>query len=76
MERASRFKQTRIYTGKCFRLFVHEHGWKNFITSAIITVIICFVNNNDDMFIGYSSTRAGFFARIRKARRTRLTPRA
>ena len=64
MERASRIKQIKIYVGKCFRLFFHERGWKNFISSAIIAVIICFVNNRDNMFTMYLSTRNGFFALV------------
>lgn len=61
---ASRVKQVRIYLGKCFRVFFHEHGWKLFISSAIITVLIAFVIDRDLMFIDYTETRNGIFALV------------
>ena len=30
MNGASRLKQIKIYTGKCFRVFLNEKGWKIF----------------------------------------------
>lgn len=63
MNRASRLKQTRIYIGKCFRVFFHEHGWKIFISAAVITLIICSVTSSD-MFLEYRATRNGAFALV------------
>lgn len=64
MERASRIKQIRIYVGKCFRLFIYEHGWKNFISTAIISLIVCLVISRDKMFVDYSETRSGLFVMV------------
>ena len=63
MQRASRLKQTKIYTEKCFRLFLNEKGWKVFISAAIITLIICLVTSKD-MFKEYQATRNGAFALV------------
>ena len=54
-------KQVRIYVGKCFRVFLHERGWKIFISSAIIAVIICMVLSADTFKL-YNDTRSGAFA--------------
>ncbi|MBO5077835.1 MAG: ABC transporter permease [Clostridia bacterium] len=62
MDRASRGKQIKIYVGKCFRVFVHEHGWKLFISTAIITLLIAFVIDRKMMFEDYVATRNGVFA--------------
>ena len=64
MDRASRFKQIGIYVGKCFRVFLHEHGWKLFISSAIIAILIAFVIDKDQMFVDYTETRNGVFALV------------
>lgn len=64
MDRASRLKQIGIYTGKCFRVFLHEHGWKIFISSAIIAILIAFVIDRDLMFVDYTETRNGVFALV------------
>ncbi len=63
MNGASRLKQVKIYTGKCFRVFLNEKGWKIFISSAIITLIICMVTSKD-MFKEYNATRNGAFALV------------
>lgn len=63
MDRASRLKQTQIYVGKCFRVFLNEKGWKIFISSAIITLIISSVTSTD-MFAAYNATRNGAFALV------------
>lgn len=63
MERASRLKQTKIYVGKCFRVFLNDKGWKIFISAAIITLIICMVTSKD-MFSEYRATRNGAFALV------------
>lgn len=63
MNGASRLKQVKIYTGKCFRVFFNERGWKIFISAAIITLIICSVTS-EDMFAEYRATRNGAFALV------------
>ena len=56
-------KQIKIYTGKCFRVFLNEKGWKIFISAAIITLLISSVTSAD-MFKAYSATRNGAFALV------------
>lgn len=63
MNGASRLKQIKIYTGKCFRVFLNEHGWKIFISASIITLLISSVTSSD-MFFLYSATRNGAFALV------------
>ena len=63
MTRASRLKQTKIYIGKCFRVFLNERGWKTFVSAAIITLMICMVTSKD-MFRAYMATRNGAFALV------------
>ena len=63
MNGASRLKQIKIYTGKCFRVFLNEKGWKIFISAAIITILISSVTSSD-MFSAYSATRSGAFALV------------
>lgn len=63
MSGASRIKQVQIYTGKCLRVFLNEKGWKIFISSAIITIIISSVTSAN-MFAEYASTRNGAFALV------------
>lgn len=63
MNGSSRIKQIKIYTGKCFRVFLNEKGWKIFISAAIITLLISSVTSSD-MFVKYSATRNGAFALI------------
>lgn len=53
--------QTKIYIGKCFRLFVNEKQWKNFLSTFIIMILICLVTSSD-MFVDFSATRKGSFA--------------
>ena len=57
----SRFKQTLIYTKKCFRIFKNEKGWKSFISAALITILISTVTGSA-MFEEYQPTRNGSFA--------------
>ncbi len=59
----SRLKQIGIYVGKLFRLFVSERKWTNFISTAIIMIIISMVTS-EDMFITYKDTKNGAFAII------------
>ena len=63
MERISRVGQVKIYTGKCFRLFMNERGWKLLVSSAIIAVIIAWVAGANT-FAYYQPTRSGAFALI------------
>lgn len=63
MSVASRSTQTKIYIGKCFRVFANEKGWKIFISAAIITLLISSVTS-DDMFSAYIATRNGAFALV------------
>ena len=62
-KRISRFGQVSIYAGKCFRLFIHEKQWKNFISTAIIMLIISLVTG-DEMFSAFRDTKNGVFAVI------------
>ncbi len=63
MNGTSRLAQIRIYTGKCFRVFLNEHGWKTCISAAVITLIISSVTSSD-MFSTYRATRNGAFALV------------
>lgn len=63
VNRISRAKQVRIYTGKCFRVFKNEKGWKSFISAAIITVLISLVTS-EDTFVEYAATRNGAFTLV------------
>ncbi len=53
--------QVRIYLGKCFRIFCNEKGWKIFIGSIIITLLIGSVTG-ENMFSDYKDTKYGVFA--------------
>ena len=55
--------QIRIYLGKCWRLFLNEKQWKNFISSFLIILIICTVTSSD-MFREFKDTKNGAFAVI------------
>lgn len=55
--------QIKIYASKCMRIFLNERGWKIFISSAIITLIISLVTS-EEMFAQYSDTRNGSFALV------------
>ena len=59
----SRWGQVKIYVGKCFRLFMTEKQWKNFVSTFIIVVLIAIVTGKD-MFYEYSETRKGAFALV------------
>ena len=61
MQHASRMAQIKIYTKKCFRLFINGKGWTTFISAAIIAVIISAVTG-DKTFVTYNDTRNGAFA--------------
>lgn len=59
----SRLQQIRIYVGKCQRAFINEKGWKNLISTLLITILIAGVLP-DDLFLNYGPTRNGCFALI------------
>ncbi|MGN0631482.1 MAG: ABC transporter permease [Ruminococcus sp.] len=61
--RISRFGQVRVYTGKCFRTFINEKGWKLFISTLIISVILSWIVG-DNTFSINESTKNGVFAMI------------
>ena len=61
--RITRFSQTGVYTAKCFRLFLADKKWKNFISAFIIIILICLVTGSD-MFKEYGDTKKGAFAVI------------
>ena len=63
MSGASRKTQTRIYIGKCFRVFLNEKGWKIFFSAALITLLISLVTS-DNMFSEYNETRNGAFSLV------------
>lgn len=59
--RISRAGQTKIYVGKCCRLFINEKQWKNLISTFLIMVLICMVTSRE-MFTSFVPTRQGGFA--------------
>lgn len=62
-KRISWFGQVNVYLGKCFRLFIHEKQWKNFITSFVLILIIIAVTSKD-MFKDFPDTKYGLFTVI------------
>ncbi len=61
--RASKGMQIKIYMGKHWRIFVNEHGWKTFISAAIIAGIVALVAS-DGMFEINAKTSNGSFALV------------
>ena len=61
--RVGRIGQIKIYVGKCFRSFINEKGWKNLISTLIISVILAWVIG-DNTFSVNESTKTGVFAMI------------
>lgn len=61
--RISRLGQIQIYVGKCFRIFLHEKGWKSLLCAALITMIISSVTGSK-MFVAAQDTRNGGFALV------------
>ena len=55
--------QTKIYVGKCFRMFVTKKQYKNLISAAMIILLISIVTGNE-MFTSYKDTKNGCFAII------------
>lgn len=62
-ERTGRFGQIKIYTGKLFRMFVYEKGWKIIIFAAVISCILASVVGAN-MFVIKEDTRVGSFAMV------------
>lgn len=60
-ERIGRWGQVRIYTGKFYRIFLHERGWK-FIAFAVVIAVLLSVVMGDKMFVEKEFTRTGMFA--------------
>lgn len=63
MRRIGRIQQISIYVGKCWRLFINEKKWKNFVSTAIIMLLISLVTS-DRTFRDYMQTRNSCFAII------------
>lgn len=61
--RIGRIGQIKIYVGKCYRTFINENGWKNLISTLIISVILAWVIG-DKTFQVNESTKTGVFAMI------------
>lgn len=61
--RIGRIGQIKIYTGKCFRTFLHEKGWKSLISTLIISILLAWVIG-DNTFSINESTKTGVFAMI------------
>lgn len=55
--------QVRIYVGKCFRVFLHEKGWKSLVSAALISLILCLVIG-DTVFTNRDDTKNGAFALV------------
>ena len=61
--RISWLGQVKVYVGKCFRLFVNEKQWKNFVTTLILMGIISLVTGKE-MFSSFQDTKYGVFTII------------
>jgi hypothetical protein len=61
--RIGRIGQIKIYTGKCFRSFINERGWKSLISTLLISIILSWVIG-DNTFAVNESTKTGVFAMI------------
>ncbi len=61
--RIGRVGQIKVYTGKCFRTFFNEKGWKNLISTLIIALLLVFVIGNG-VFTERDATEFGLFAMI------------
>ena len=62
-ERIGRIGQIKIYTGKCYRTFINEKGWKTLISTLIIAIILSWVVG-ENTFAVNESTKSGVFALI------------
>ena len=51
----------KVYTGRFFRIFIHEKGWKVLIFAVIISFLLSAVLGSS-MFQVKERTREGFFA--------------
>lgn len=61
--RIGRIGQVKIYIGKCYRAFINEKGWKSFVSTLIIAIILAWVIG-DNTFKIFESTKTGVFAMI------------
>ncbi|MBE6863580.1 MAG: ABC transporter permease [Ruminococcus flavefaciens] len=59
-------KQIPVYVSKNYRLFMNQGDWKNIITAAFISFLVCMIVGKD-MFTTYDDTKSGFFAIISAA---------
>ena len=55
--------QVKIYLGKLFRLFIHEHDWVLLPLSAIISLMVAFVTGKS-LFSNMERLQAGAFALV------------
>lgn len=62
-DRISRWDQVKVYTGKCFRIFFYEKGWKILISSALISAILAWVIG-EKTFTILNNTKSGMFAMV------------
>lgn len=60
-KRSGRLKQTKVYIGKFWRIFLNERGWKVLIFAVIISVMLGLVMG-EDMYVDKEFTRTGLFA--------------
>ena len=58
-----RLAQTRIYFGKCVRMFVYQNDWKVLPISALIAAVVTFVVGSN-MFQTQEGTKLGVFALV------------
>lgn len=63
MTQAGPLRQMRVCFERCLRAFVNDHGWKTFLSVALITVLIGMVMG-EDTFVGYYATKNGAFALV------------
>lgn len=59
----SRGGQISVYLGKCFRTFQNERGWKNLVSTLLITLLISAVTG-EDIFVTFGATQNGAFALV------------
>lgn len=60
-ERVGRWGQIKVYTGKFYRIFLNERGWKYIVFAAVIAFLLSMVMG-DKMYLEKEFTRTGMFA--------------
>lgn len=60
-ERVGRWGQIKVYTGKFYRIFLNERGWKYIVFAAVIAFLLSMVMG-DKMYMEKEFTRTGMFA--------------